>query len=37
VGEYAADVRARRYPAPEHGYSIAPEELEGLRETLLHG
>jgi 3-methyl-2-oxobutanoate hydroxymethyltransferase len=37
VGEYAADVRARRYPAPEHGYSIAPEELEGLRETLIHG
>ncbi len=34
VGEYADDVRARRYPAPEHGYSIAPEELAGLREAL---
>jgi 3-methyl-2-oxobutanoate hydroxymethyltransferase len=34
VGEYAADVRSRRYPAPEHGYSIAPEELAGLREAL---
>ena len=37
VGEYAADVRARRYPAPEHGYSIAPEELAGLREALAAG
>jgi 3-methyl-2-oxobutanoate hydroxymethyltransferase len=33
VGEYAADVRARRYPALEHGYSIAPEELAGLLDT----
>jgi 3-methyl-2-oxobutanoate hydroxymethyltransferase len=28
VAAYAEDVRARRYPAPEHGYTIAPEELE---------
>ncbi len=28
VGAYAEDVRARRYPAPEHGYTIAPEELD---------
>ena len=28
VAAYADDVRARRYPAPEHGYTIAPEELE---------
>ncbi|HEV2752328.1 MAG TPA: 3-methyl-2-oxobutanoate hydroxymethyltransferase [Solirubrobacteraceae bacterium] len=34
VAEYAADVRARRYPAPEHGYSIAPEELAGFRAAM---
>ena len=28
VAQYAADVRARRYPGPEHGYSMPPEELE---------
>jgi 3-methyl-2-oxobutanoate hydroxymethyltransferase len=28
VAEYAADVRTRRYPGPEHGYSMPPEELE---------
>jgi 3-methyl-2-oxobutanoate hydroxymethyltransferase len=28
VGAYAEDVRTRRYPAPEHGYTIAPEELD---------
>ena len=27
VGEYAADVRARRFPAAEHTFSIDPEEL----------
>ena len=26
-----ADVRSRRYPAPEHGYSIADEELRAFR------
>ena len=36
VGEYADDVRARRYPAPEHGYSIAPEELAGFRHAFDH-
>ncbi len=30
VRAYAEDVRERRYPAPEHGYSIADEELAGL-------
>ena len=25
--QYAADVRSRAYPAPEHGYSIDDEEL----------
>ena len=29
---YAEAVRAREFPAPEHGYSIPPEELERLRE-----
>ena len=34
VTAFAADVRARRYPASEHTYSIDPEELSELR-TLL--
>jgi 3-methyl-2-oxobutanoate hydroxymethyltransferase len=34
VGEYAADVRARRFPGPEHAYGIAPEEMERLRAQL---
>ncbi len=31
VRAYADEVRGRTFPAPEHGYSIAPEELERLR------
>jgi 3-methyl-2-oxobutanoate hydroxymethyltransferase len=31
---YAEDVRARRFPAPEHTYGIAPEELERLKEQV---
>ncbi len=31
VAAYAADVRARRYPRPEHGYSIDEHELEEFR------
>src|SRR5215218_9760454 len=31
VAAFAADVRTRRYPAPEHDYSIEPEELERFR------
>jgi 3-methyl-2-oxobutanoate hydroxymethyltransferase len=31
VTAFAADVRARRYPAPEHDYSIDPAELERFR------
>jgi 3-methyl-2-oxobutanoate hydroxymethyltransferase len=31
VAAFAEDVRARRYPAPEHEYSIDPEELERFR------
>jgi 3-methyl-2-oxobutanoate hydroxymethyltransferase len=34
VSAYAEDVRARRYPGPEHGYSIDPAELTELRERL---
>jgi 3-methyl-2-oxobutanoate hydroxymethyltransferase len=31
VAAFAADVRARRYPAPEHDYSIDQDELERFR------
>jgi 3-methyl-2-oxobutanoate hydroxymethyltransferase len=31
---YAEEVRTRAFPAPEHDYGIAPEELERLREML---
>jgi 3-methyl-2-oxobutanoate hydroxymethyltransferase len=34
VAAYAEDVRARRYPGPEHTYSIDPGELSELRELL---
>jgi 3-methyl-2-oxobutanoate hydroxymethyltransferase len=30
VSEFAAEVRARRYPGPEHGYTMAPDEIERL-------
>ena len=35
VAAFAEDVRERRYPAPEHGYTMAPDEADRLR-TLLH-
>jgi 3-methyl-2-oxobutanoate hydroxymethyltransferase len=35
VGAYADDVRARRYPGPEHVYKIDPAELQELRTLLL--
>ncbi len=31
VTAFADDVRRRAYPGPEHGYTIAPEELERFR------
>ena len=31
VSAFAADVRERRYPAPEHGYSIPDEEIAAFR------
>jgi 3-methyl-2-oxobutanoate hydroxymethyltransferase len=34
VSEYAADVRARRFPSDEHTYRIEREELEGLHRYL---
>ncbi len=34
VAAYAEDVRARRYPGPEHVYKIDPAELEELRALL---
>jgi 3-methyl-2-oxobutanoate hydroxymethyltransferase len=34
VAAYAEDVRSRRYPGPEHTYSIDPSELNELRELL---
>ena len=34
VAEYAAEVRARTFPAPEHTYSIDTDELERFRSQL---
>jgi 3-methyl-2-oxobutanoate hydroxymethyltransferase len=34
VAAFAGDVRARRYPAPEHGYAIDPAELAAFGERL---
>jgi 3-methyl-2-oxobutanoate hydroxymethyltransferase len=34
VAAYAEDVRTRRYPGPEHGYSIEEPELEAFREAM---
>ena len=31
VKAFAEDVRARRYPEPEHGYTMAPDEVERLQ------
>jgi 3-methyl-2-oxobutanoate hydroxymethyltransferase len=33
VATYAADVRSRAYPQPEHGYSIDEAELVAFREA----
>jgi 3-methyl-2-oxobutanoate hydroxymethyltransferase len=37
VKAYAEDVRARRYPEEEHGYTIAPDELERLHAHMSEG
>ena len=34
VDAYAAEVRSRSFPGPEHAYGIAPEEVERLRSQL---
>ena len=34
VEAYAADVRSRRYPEPDHEYTMAPDELARLEELL---
>jgi len=34
VKAFAEDVRTRRYPEPDHGYTIAPDELERLHELM---
>jgi 3-methyl-2-oxobutanoate hydroxymethyltransferase len=37
VEAYATEVRERRYPEPEHGYTMAPDEAARLRELLAGG
>jgi 3-methyl-2-oxobutanoate hydroxymethyltransferase len=37
VRAFAEDVRARRYPEPEHGYTMAPDELERLHALIAEG
>jgi 3-methyl-2-oxobutanoate hydroxymethyltransferase len=34
VEEFAADVRGRRYPEPDHGYTMAPDEAARLSQLL---
>jgi 3-methyl-2-oxobutanoate hydroxymethyltransferase len=34
LGNFVRDVRERRYPEPEHGYTMAPDEVERLQATL---
>jgi 3-methyl-2-oxobutanoate hydroxymethyltransferase len=34
VSEFAREVRDRRYPEPGHGYTMAPDEADRLRELL---
>jgi 3-methyl-2-oxobutanoate hydroxymethyltransferase len=34
VTAFAEEVRTRRYPEPEHGYTIAPDELERLHQLM---
>jgi 3-methyl-2-oxobutanoate hydroxymethyltransferase len=34
VKAFAEDVRARRYPEPDHGYTMAPDEVERLQMLL---
>jgi 3-methyl-2-oxobutanoate hydroxymethyltransferase len=34
VSAFAKEVRERRYPEPEHGYTMAPDEVARLRDAL---
>ena len=34
VKAFAEDVRTRRYPEPEHGYTMAPDEIDRLHELM---
>src|SRR4051794_36597536 len=34
VSAFAEDVRERRYPEPEHGYTMAPDEVERMQSLL---
>ena len=34
VSAFAEEVRTRRYPEPEHGYTMAPDEIERLQAML---
>jgi 3-methyl-2-oxobutanoate hydroxymethyltransferase len=34
VEAFAAEVRERKYPEPDHGYTMAPDEVARLREML---
>jgi 3-methyl-2-oxobutanoate hydroxymethyltransferase len=36
VEAFAADVRGRRYPEPDHGYTMAPDEAARLKGLLEH-
>ena len=36
VEAFAADVRTRHYPEPDHGYTMAPDEVARLKELLAH-
>jgi 3-methyl-2-oxobutanoate hydroxymethyltransferase len=37
VSAYTEEVRSRAFPAAEHSYGVAPEELDRLREQLRYG
>jgi 3-methyl-2-oxobutanoate hydroxymethyltransferase len=34
VSAFADEVRGRRYPEPEHGYTMAPDEIARLQDLL---
>ena len=37
VKAFTEEVRTRRYPEPEHGYTMAPDEIERLQELMAEG